>query len=125
MLWAHLIERTKTPFAGADEIDLSGRFTDPTAQDGGAYAEDKINYSLQWMWNDFSIGYLGEYISALKADTFCNCGAGNQPDGSYKQHIDNVVYHDLVASYTFEAFGSNTTLSGGITNLTGSSAAIH
>lgn len=116
VLWAHLLERTKTPFAGAEEDDLSGRSTDPTAQDGGTYAADKINYSLQWFWNDLSIGYLGQYISALDADTFCNCGDGNQPDGSYIQDIDSMLYHDLVASYTFGAAGLQ--LSGGITNLT-------
>jgi iron complex outermembrane receptor protein len=70
------------------------------------------------MWNDFSIGYLGEYISKLDADTFCNCGAGNNPDGTYTQKIGDVLYHDLVASYTFKAFGSETMLSGGITNFT-------
>jgi len=117
-LWAHLLERTKTAFPGAPEQDLSGRYTDPTAQDGGAYAEDKINMSLQWLWNDFSIGWLGEYISGLDADTFCNCGDGNRPDGTYIQDIDSQFYHDIVASYTFEAFGSTTTLSGGITNVT-------
>jgi len=119
VLWAHLLERTKTPFPGADEEDLSGRSTDPTAQDGGTYPADKVNYSLKWMWNDFSIGYLGEFISSVQADTFCNCGAGNQPDGTYKQHIDSFLYHDVVANYTFKAMGFKTTLSGGITNITG------
>ncbi|MBT8059316.1 MAG: TonB-dependent receptor [Gammaproteobacteria bacterium] len=116
MLWAHLMERTKVAFPGDDEQDLSGRYTDPTAQDGGAYAENKVNLSLQWMMNDFSVGWLAEYISGLDADTFCNCGAGNQPDGSYIQDIDSQIYHDLVASYTWGAI--NTTITGGITNLT-------
>jgi iron complex outermembrane recepter protein len=114
VLWSHLLERTKTPYAGADEEDLSGRYTDPTAEDGGAYAADKINYSVQWLWNDFSVGYLGQYISSLDADTFCNCGAGNRPDGSYVQKIDSLLYHDLVASYSFSGW----TVSGGVTNLT-------
>jgi len=116
VLWAHQIERTKEAFAGSPVEDLSGRYTDPTAQDGGAYAADKINYTLQWMWNDLSLGYLGEYISALDADTFCNCGDGNQPDGSYIQKIDAQLYHDLVATYTFSDYGL--TLSGGVTNVT-------
>jgi len=116
VLWAHLMERTKEAFPGSGNEDLSGRYTDPTAQDGGAYATDKINYSLQWMWNDLSVGYLGEYISGLDADTFCNCGEGNQPDGSYIQKIDSQLYHDLVANYTFGQWGL--TLSGGVTNLT-------
>lgn len=114
LLWGHLLERTKTPFAGAPEEDLSGRYTDPTAQDGGAYATDKWNFSLQWMRNDLTIGYLAEYISGLDADTFCNCGAGNRPDGSYVQTIDSFLFHDLVASYVFEGV----TVSAGVTNLT-------
>lgn len=116
VLWAHQIERTKEAFPGDPVNDLSGRYTDPTAQDGGAYPEDKLNYSLQWMWNDLSVGYLGQYISSLDADTFCNCGEGNQPDGTYIQNVDSQLYHDLVGSYVFSAWGL--TLSGGITNLT-------
>jgi hypothetical protein len=108
-LWAHLIERTKTAFSGSPEDDLSGRTTDPTAQDGGTYAADKVNYSLQWMWHDFSVGYLGEYISGVDGDVNFS--------GSYIQDIDSQWYHDLVASYTFDTWGSNTTISGGVTNL--------
>jgi outer membrane receptor protein involved in Fe transport len=115
LLWSHNLERTKTPFPGAAEIDLSGRFTDPTAQDGGAYAEDKANYAIKWFWNDLLVGYEGEFISSLDADTFCNCGAGNQPDGSYKQKIDSQLYHDLFAQYKFSQ-GTKVTV--GITNLT-------
>ncbi len=119
ILWAHLLERTKTAFAGDAEQDLSGRYTDPTAEDGGAYAEDKINYSLQWGWKGWSVAYLGEYISDLDADTFCNCGAGNQPDGSYIQDVDSVLYHDLVASYESDFTGVGpTTITAGITNFT-------
>jgi iron complex outermembrane receptor protein len=116
ILYTHLLERTKVPFAGAAEQDLSGRYTDPTAQDGGAYAEDKGNYSLHWKWNNLMLGYQGEYISALDADTFCNCGAGNNPDGTYTQKIDSLLYHDFLASYTIEKTG--TKISGGVTNFT-------
>jgi iron complex outermembrane recepter protein len=112
LLWAHLLERTKTPFPGAEEDDLSGRYTDPTAQDGGAYAEDKISYSLQWLRGDLSVAYLGEYISGLDADTFCNCG----PVAPYIQKIDSVLYHDLVASYEFAQ--TNTRVTASITNVT-------
>jgi len=117
-LWAHLIERTKTNFEGAEQNDLSGRYTDDSIVDQGGYPDDKIAYGLQWMWHDLQIGYLGEYISGMDADTFCNCGEGNQPDGTYIQDIDSELYHDLVASYTFDTWGSSLTLSGGITNLT-------
>lgn len=120
LLWAHLLERTKTPFPGGDEIDLSGRYTDPTAEDGGAYAEDKVNFTLQWTWRDLSIGYLAEYISSLDADTFCNCGAGNAtlPDGTpvYIQHVNDELYHDITVTYNVSQLG--VTVTGGITNIT-------
>ncbi|MCH7829487.1 MAG: TonB-dependent receptor [Proteobacteria bacterium] len=116
LLWSHLLERTKTPKPGDPEIDLSGRYTDPTAEDGGAYATDKFNYSIQWMRDGLSIAYLGEFISALDADTFCNCGAGNQPDGTYIQAIDSQLYHDIVVNYTFEQTGTN--IAAGFTNIT-------
>lgn len=109
ILWAHLLERTKTAFPGSEEDDLSGRTTDPTAQDGGTYAKDKVNYSIQWMRNDFSIGYRGEYISGVDGDiNFI----------SDIQKIDSQLYHDVVASYTLSAFGSNTTIAAGVTNIT-------
>jgi outer membrane receptor protein involved in Fe transport len=116
ILWSHLIERTKLPFPGAEEQRLDGRFTDPTAQDGGAYAEDKANFTLQWAMGDLSIGYLAEYISSLDADTFCNCGEGNRPDGTYIQDIHAELYSDIVVSY--ELGGLGLTLTGGVTNIT-------
>jgi iron complex outermembrane receptor protein len=116
LLWSHLLERTKTPQPGAAEEDLSGKYTDPTAEDGGGYATDKINYSVQWFRNDFSIGYLGEYISAIDGQTFCNCGAGNRADGTYWTSVPSLLYHDLVANYQFESTGTN--IAAGATNLT-------
>lgn len=107
VLWAHLLERTKVPFAGAPEEDLSGRYTDPTAEDGGAYAADKINYSLKWNRNDLTIGYLGEYISSLDSVAFFI--------RDYPQKIDTQLYHDLLASYEFE---TGTGVAVGITNVT-------
>jgi hypothetical protein len=121
LLWSHLLERTKTPNPGAAEQDLSGRYTDPTAEDGGMYAENKINYSIQWMRDGLSIGYLGEYISGVDADTFCNCDSDGDPsnntaDGSYIQDIDDLLYHDIVVNYTFDATGTN--IAAGFTNIT-------
>jgi outer membrane receptor protein involved in Fe transport len=109
ILYTHLLERTKVPFPGDVEQDFSGRFTDPTAQDGGAYAEDKGNYSLHWKWNNLMLGYQGEYISSLDADTF-------ELAGPYIQKIDSQLYHDFLFSYDFERTG--TKLSGGVTNFT-------
>lgn len=115
IIWSHLLERTKQGFSGAPTEDLSGRFTDPTAQDGGAYAEDKANLSIGWSWEALTLTYLGEYISSLDADTFCNCGDGNQPDGSYRQKIDSQFYHDFVAGYEFQ---NGIEAQAGITNIT-------
>ena len=71
------------------------------------------------MWNDLSIGYLGEYIADQIGEApwlhDC-CIAEGGPE--YYQKIDAVMYSDLVASYSFDTWGSTTTLSGGITNLT-------
>jgi outer membrane receptor protein involved in Fe transport len=121
LLWSHLLERTKRENPDAEEDDLSGRYTDPTAEDGGAYPKDKVNFSLAWTRNDWQVSWLVEYISGLDADTFCNCGdgGGNTPaqDGTYIQKVDSYLYHDIVASYTFDSWGSTTRLSAGITNV--------
>lgn len=107
-LWTHLLERTKVGVPGQDEVDLAGTFSDPTAEDGGAYAEDKFNYSLSWYRDALSVSYRGEYVGKMEAGvTFIS---------DYTQKIDSVLYHDLVANYEFDA--TNTTLAAGITNLT-------
>ena len=111
ILWAHMLERSKTAFPGSDEQRLEGTYTNVTGEDGGAYAENKINYSLQWMRNDFSIGYMGEYISSL---TTLDAGF----IGDYEYTISDQLYHDIVASYTLTAFGSSTTIAAGVTNIT-------
>jgi len=120
IVWSHMLERTKTDFQGAPEQDLVGRFTDPTSQDGGAYPDDKANFQAQWSWEGLTVSYLAEYISSLDADTFCNCGAGNRPDGSYIQTIDSQLYHDITASYNFggETPMQGLTVTAGITNIT-------
>ena len=112
-LWSHLLERTVTQFAGAEEADLVGEY------ENQSFVSDKANVSLQWMWNDLSIGYLGEYISSQEAEApwlhdCCEWAGGPE----YFQKIDAVMYHDIVASYTFDTWGSSTVVSGGVTNLT-------
>jgi outer membrane receptor protein involved in Fe transport len=102
-LWSHLLERTIRQFADAELEDVAGTF------DGSAFASDKANVSFQWMWNDLSVGYLGEYISGMDAEIWFS---------DYIQKIPSKMFHDIVASYTFDTFGSTTTLSGGITNFT-------
>lgn len=107
-LWSHLLERTKTPFDGADEQQLEGTYTSVTAQDGGAYAEDKINYSVQWYRNNLSIGYLGEFIGGMDTTAVIF--------SDYEYKIDSQLYHDLVVNYEFVDTG--TKISAGVTNVT-------
>ncbi|WP_445360430.1 TonB-dependent receptor domain-containing protein [Microbulbifer sp. EKSA005] len=114
LLWTHLIERTKIAYPGGEEIHLEGRSTDVTAEDGGTYAENKVNYSLSWYWNDLSVSYRGEYIGAVEGD-IAWIEYMDEEWADYKQDIDAQLYHDLVASYEF---GNGTSLSGGVTNLT-------
>ncbi len=106
LLWSHLIERTKVPLPGGVELDLTGTHLNRTVEDGGTYAEDKANFSLRWARGDWSVGYLAEYISSIKADTVFF-------GSDYRQSVDSQMYHDLVGSYTWEGL----TISGGITNL--------
>ena len=108
LLWSHLLERTKTPFAGAPEEDLVGTYTDRTAEDGGAYPNNKFNYSVQWMRNEISVSYLGEFVGEM--DTLDGFGVG------YQYKVDSQLYHDIVGTYEFESTG--TRISAGITNIT-------
>jgi len=114
VVWTHLLERTKTAYAGAPEQDLAGRYTDVTAEDGGGYAQDKANFEARWKWQGLTIGYLAEYTSAVDADTFCNCGGS----GTYIQKIDSQVYHDITAGYEFGGSLSGLNVLGGVTNVT-------
>ncbi len=116
VLYTRSLSRTRVAFLGEPEEDLSGRYTDPTAADGGARPENKANFSFGWTHDSgFSVNYLGEFIGEMDADTFCNCGAGNQEDGTYIQKIDSQLYHDLVGSYELR---EGLTISGGVTNIT-------
>ncbi len=108
LLWAHLIEREKTPRPGAAPQDLLGTHTPVTAEDGGTYAEDKMNASINFHRGDFSVGYLAEYISSIDAPAIFV---------TYNQPVDSFLYHDLVFNYTFDTLGE-TKLTAGFTNLT-------
>jgi iron complex outermembrane recepter protein len=112
LLWAHLLERTKRASPGDPTQDLSGKYTDPTAEDGGAYPTDKFNYSLQWQRGDLSIAYLGEYIGSMKAEAFF----ADFLDPDYRQSINSQLYHDVVGSYHFQQ--TNTRVTASITNIT-------
>ena len=111
VLWAYLIERTRTQSVESGEESLGGRFTDDTIEDGGGYPRNKINYSIHWNKGDLMIGYLGEYIHDLTSDESPAIPTGL----NYKYNVDSMLYHDIVASYSFS---QGTTLSAGITNIT-------
>jgi outer membrane receptor protein involved in Fe transport len=106
-LWAYLIERTKIPDPTSAEVGLGGRYTDETAEDGGGYPRNKVNYSVQWYRNNLSIGYLGEYIHDLQSDVLFVPG--------YTHIVDSQLYHDLVGTYEF---GQGTKVALGVTNIT-------
>jgi hypothetical protein len=108
LLWAHMLERTKTALPGDPEEDLLGRHTNTTAEDGGTYAEDKMNFSVRFHTGDLSVSYLAEYISDIKATATYN---------DYTYTVDSILYHDLVFDYTLDALGT-TRLTAGFTNLT-------
>ena len=66
------------------------------------------------------VGYMGEYVSGLTADTFCNCDSDGDPsnndeDGKYYHDVPSVLYHDIVARYELD---SGMTIALGLTNLT-------
>lgn len=108
-LWAHLLERRRTPFPGSPELTLEGtHFLNITSDDGGTYAEDKINFSLHWTFGNFKVGYLAEYISEIEA-------LANYQN--YVQKVDSLLYHDLVFDYQLERWGT-TRFTLGLTNIT-------
>ncbi|MDH3548725.1 MAG: TonB-dependent receptor, partial [Gammaproteobacteria bacterium] len=108
MLWAHLLDRTRVPVAGAAEQDLLGRHTNTTAEDGGTYAEDKLNFSARFHTGDLTVSYLAEYISEIDATATYQ---------DYTYTVDSLLYHDLVFDYTLDVMGE-TRLTAGFTNLT-------
>lgn len=104
VLWTHLLKREQQQFADVAAEDFVGRY------DGAAFAEDKMNITLQLTQGDWSIGYLGEYISGLEG--------GNGFGLAHIQQIPSQFYHDIVGTYTFSTTeNSNLVLSAGITNI--------
>ena len=101
VLWTHVLKREQIQFAGNPIDDFVGRFT------GAAFAEDKANVTLQWTHGEWSVSYLGEYISGLEGGT----GFGLD----YTQIIPSQFYSDIVASYTYD---DSVTVTAGITNIT-------
>lgn len=107
LLWSHTLEQTLVELPGDPETNLEGlHFENVTTQNGGTYAEDKINTSVQWAREGLSIAYMTQFISGIEADTFF-FGSG------YIQDIDSFMYHDLTANYSW----NDLTITGGITNI--------
>jgi len=109
LLWAHMLEREKTALPGDPVQDLLGSHTNTTSEDGGTYADDKMNFSVRFHTGDLTISYLAEYISAIDATATYNT--------TYTYTVDSHLYHDLVFDYTLDALGE-TRLTAGFTNLT-------
>ncbi|SDJ68047.1 TonB-dependent receptor domain-containing protein [Microbulbifer yueqingensis] len=102
VLWVHQLENSRVAFDGAESEEQVGTM----AGNGQIYAQDKVNYSVNWYWNDLSVSYLGEYIGEIDAPaSFID----------YTQTVDAQLYHDLAAAYTFP---TQTRVSMGVTNLT-------
>ena len=100
MIWTHLLERNQVQFDGAPENELAGLFA------GASFPEDKANVSLRWVKDDWSVAYLGEYISKLENDaTFIP---------SYIQTVDSQFYSDVTVNYAFESVK----ITAGISNVT-------
>jgi iron complex outermembrane receptor protein len=102
LLWTHLLTREQIQFAGNEVDDFVGRFT------GSAFAENKANFSFQWTSGDWSVSYLGEFISGMDSGT----GFGI-PD--YVQKIPSQYYSDITASYVYD---ESIRVTAGITNIT-------
>jgi outer membrane receptor protein involved in Fe transport len=103
VIWSHMTERDREAFPGDSTEDNVGRYTG-----NDAFAEDKVNYSIDWMRGNFRVAYLGEYISELKSDDAFGVG--------YTQKVDSQLYHDLTFKYTHP--GSGVSVSTGINNVT-------
>ena len=103
LIWSHMTERDREAFPGDSTEDNVGRYTG-----NDAFAEDKLNYSIDWMRGNFRVAYLGEYISELKSDDAFGVG--------YTQKVDSQLYHDLTFKYTHP--DSGVSISTGINNVT-------
>ena len=101
LLWARFLDFDRKAFPGDDASDQVGRYN------GSAFAEDKINYTIAWRRGDWTVSYLGEYISELEADVSFL---------PVTQDIDDQLYHDLTVIYQLGDTGFR--FSGGVTNVT-------
>lgn len=107
LLWSHTLEQTLVELPGDPERRLEGlHFENVTTQNGGTYAEDKMNFSARWARNDLSVFYGAEFISDIKADTVFF-------GSSYIQDIESFLYHDLTVNYDW----NDLTVTGGVTNI--------
>jgi len=101
VLLSHQISNERRAEPGASTDDLVGMFN------GSTYAEDKVNYSVGYDWNSFSVTYMGEYISGTESPWYFLDG---------NQQIDAQLYHDITATYTFEE--TDTRIAFGLSNIT-------
>jgi len=100
VLWTKLLEREFKQFSALPFEDLVGKY------EGAAYAEDKMNLSVQWTRDNWSVSYLGEYVSGLETWTWFS---------DYIQKIDAQYYSDIIVRYSAD---NNLTFTAGLTNIT-------
>lgn len=110
LIWTHLIDRSDIVIGLNEagevaqvEIEKAGNFD---FDDGEAFAENKVNFTLDWSYEDFSVSYLAEYIDGIDAEiSFFD----------YTQTVDAELYHDLIGAYTFD---TDTRVTVGVLNFT-------
>lgn len=99
LIWTHLLERGTRQFAGGPLTDFKGTYSN------GSFATNKANLSLTYQKDDFSVSYLGEYISSLDVEANYS---------SYDYEVEAQYYSDLAFGYTYDKFK----VAAGITNIT-------
>ncbi|MCC5854878.1 MAG: TonB-dependent receptor [Idiomarina sp.] len=117
--WTHLLERETTQFAtqGFATKPLRG-YHDLASSD--TYAENKINFRLNWTMDNLSVNYAVEWIGGVQYEATFFEGGFQNVDGQDQYVFGELIdvpaqmYHDISGTYDF---GQGTRLSLGITNL--------
>lgn len=119
MGWTHLLERETTRFAtqGFAVQELKG-YHDLSSSE--TYAENKINFRVDWVMNNWTANYAVEWIDGVDYEANFFEGGFENIDGNDKYVFGEIIgvpsqiYHDVTVAYDF-AQGSRVSV--GITNL--------
>lgn len=99
LIATHFIERNQIQFEGSPEEEFVGQYAN------ASFPENKANLSVTLVKDDWSIAYLGEYISGLEKEAEFL---------SYIQSVDAQFYSDITATYNME----KVSVTAGISNVT-------